>query len=1013
MMCFALVFAAGIGYGQQSVDDVITQLRGIAWNMPVRDWRFTSSDAAGAYASDFDDSAWNTASPEFDYGAVPVAWIRKTITIPEKIGRYPVKGSKVTFLAGIDDDGECYVNGELKQEFHWDGCRVVLTESAPPGERFVIALKASNGPGSGRLFFAELEFGLFDDIRAQVGQLASDLEASKRLADREDRIEVQDSYRKSIAKAVTALDLSALERADKRAFTASVSAAEKELEPISRALKDYTVHLIGHAHIDMNWLWLWPETVDVCRNTFRTVTSLLAEYPEFRFSQSQASTYLAVEEADPALFAKIKEWVKTGRWEITGGTWVEGDMNMASGESIVRQILYAKRYFKDKFGIEPVMCWEPDTFGHAWTIPQILAKSGLKYYYFCRCGRDEPVFWWEAPDGSRVLAYNRGWYNESVKDDIMDAPLDIAKRHGVKEGMVVYGVGDHGGGPTRKDLDKALALQKSDVYVNVKFDTTTDFYEGLLAQKKDWPVIRDELNFIFRGCYTSHSDIKKMNRELENLLPTAELFSALAGPYGFVYPSKGFVDAWRNACFNQFHDIFDGTSIHGAYAYSREVFRKAHGVGSTALAGSLDMLSDNVDTNGQGMPVIVFNPMSWKRTDVVRIKAPSDLKHVSVREAAGREMPADIVEGQLVFTAKDVPSVGYKVFYLIDSPPVINAGEGTTIENEFFRIDIDPQTGAISRVYDKKAGREVLAPGKKGDQLQVLFEDGASAWNIGGITRTENIETPVSIEKIADGPTSIIRVMHKFGSSRFSQDIILHEGVPRIDFKLTADWYERNGPMLKVAFPLNIQDGTARFEIPFGSIERPANGNEVPGQKWIDLSNANYGVSLLNDCKYGHDVNDNVIRLTLLRSSNHPDPIPDAGRHEITYSLYPHTGDWIQANSVRRGYELNNPLIPIIAEKHAGRLPKEYSFLEVAPSNMIVTALKKAEDSDDLILRFYDCTGSGGKAIIKLGFEAAGIRETDLMERPMEVSMPVTNGRVGVPVGKWQIKTFRIEGVSR
>ncbi|MCX6376663.1 MAG: alpha-mannosidase, partial [Armatimonadetes bacterium] len=253
--------------------------------------------------------------------------------------------------------------------------------------------------------------------------------------------------------------------------------------PVSSGLKDLTVHLIGHAHIDMNWLWLWPETVDVCKNTFSTMTKLLNEYPAVRFSQSQAATYVAVEEADPLVFARVRERIKKGQWEVTGGAWVEGDMNMASGESIVRQILYAKQYFREKFGVEPVVGWEPDTFGHAWTIPQILAKSGIKYYYFMRGGKGEPIFWWEGPDGSRVLAYNRGKYNGSISDDVGDAVLDVNKRYGAKDGLFVYGVGDHGGGPTRRDINKAIALRKRDVYPTVKFDTAAGFFDSLLAQK--------------------------------------------------------------------------------------------------------------------------------------------------------------------------------------------------------------------------------------------------------------------------------------------------------------------------------------------------------------------------------------------------------------------------------------------------------------------------------------------------------------------------------------------------
>ena len=793
-------------------------------------------------------------------------------------------------------------------------------------------------------------------------------------------------------------------------------AIARDTERPSSDPKELTVHLIGHAHIDMNWRWLWPETVDVCKNTFSTMTKLLNEYPTLRFSQSQASTYLAVEEADLQVFARVRERIKRGQWEVTGGTWVEGDMNMASGESIVRQILYAKQYFREKFGVEPVVGWEPDTFGHAWTIPQILAKSGIKYYYFCRGGKNEPIFWWEGPDGSRVLAFNRGFYNHSIGDDIGDAAFDVNTRYGAKDGMIVYGVGDHGGGPTRRDINKALELQKRDAYPTVRFDTAAGFFESLLAQKRDWPVIRTELNTVFEGCYTSHGDIKKMNRVSENLLPTAETFSALASPYGFIYPRGGFVTAWRNTCFNQFHDIFDGTAIHGSYACSKKLFDTTYGIGKDALDRSLAAIARNVDTQGKGLPVVVFNPMSWTRTDAVRMPVPAELreKYVLVRDSKGGEQFGTVLEDDLIFTARDIPSLGYKVFYLSEQPPYSTVGGGDFVDNEFFKVQADMTSGAVIDVYDKTAGRSVLAKGQQGDQLQFLHEspDGMSAWSIGGITKTESPSLE-SVRVISQAPVGVMRVKHRFGKSSFTQDIILYPGVPRIDFRMTADWNETGsrssgGTMLKVAFPVDVSDGKATYEIPFGSIERPANGHEVPAQKWIDLSGKDYGVSLLNDCKYGHDVNGNVMRLTLLRSPDDPDPKSDVGRHEITYSLYPHQGDWRRADTVRRGYEVNNPLIPVIADSHVGRLPKEYSFVRVEPTNVVVTAFKKAEDSDDLILRFYECEGAPGAATITFGTKVRAVREADLMERPIGPEVPVRDSSVRVPFGKWEIKTLRI-----
>lgn len=536
--------------------------------------------------------------------------------------------------------------------------------------------------------------------------------------------------------------------------------------------------------------------------------------------------------------------------------------------------------------------------------------------------------------------------------------------------------------------------------------------------------MRNELNFVFEGCYTTHSDIKKMNRVLENLLPTAEAFATLAQPYGIPYPQQEFVEAWRNACFNQFHDIFDGSAIHGSYEYSRELFDKAHAIGQDALRNALRKIAENVNTSGNGIPVVVFNPLSWKRTDVVRVDIPQALQNcraVSVTDVYGRVVPSQISENQIIFLAQDVPSLGYKIFELnaqgsASSKPT--PSKSLFIENEFFKVQVDPVSGTLVSVYDKTARREVLPPNHHADVLQIWMErpHGMTAWQLGFTGEIFDLMKAESVEKISAGPVeSVIRVRHKYNNSSFQQDVVLYKGVPRIDFRMTADWNEigtpkADFPMLKVAFPVDVENGKARFEIPFGSIERPANGKEVPAQKWIDISTADYGVSLLNDCKYGHDVKDNVMRLSLLRCSYDPDPKPDQGRHEITYSLYPHTGDWTDANTVRKGYELNNPLIAIVDTNHAGNLPKAYSFLKIQPSNVIVTALKQAEDTQDVILRFYEAEGKDGVAIIDFGFDVGEVSEVNLIEKPLgKPNIPVRNNRVIVPFGKWEIKALRIK----
>ena len=785
---------------------------------------------------------------------------------------------------------------------------------------------------------------------------------------------------------------------------------------------DITIYLVGHAHIDMNWLWLWPETVETCKNTFSTAMNLMTEFPGFVFSQSQPATYLAVQEQHPDVFARIKDAIKRGQWDATATTWTEGDLNMSSGESIVRSILYGKRYMKQQFGVESVVCWEPDTFGHPWTIPQILAKSGIKYYYHMRCSGPAPLYWWQSPDGSRVLAYSFGGYNSDISEgELARDALAFAKASGIRDYMRVYGVGDHGGGPTRAMLDTAVELQKRKDYPKLKFSSCRDYFDHVTGSGAKFPVHNGELNTIFEGCYTTHGDIKRWNRESENLIPCAEKFALIASEWGGQYPAGGFEHSWRNTGFNQFHDLLCGSAIHGSYEMSKKLYEEATSQAQGALNQSLDLIASRISTNGPGVPIVVFNPLSWTRTDKVEVPSPFAGEDIGVRitDGKGRVCAGQNLADKLRFTARDVPSLGYRVFWANRSTePVATPvkATGTTIENSFFRLTIDPKAGVITELYDKLNNRSVIAPGSQAGVLQALWEDphGMSAWTIGGITKTEDLLNATEVVASAAGPAKAsVTVDHDYGKSKFSQEITLHDAVPRIDIKLTADWRELGGPdepapMIKVAFPVGVKDGRAAFEIPFGHIERPANGAEVPAQKWIDLSGPGYGVGLLNDCKYGFDVNKNVMRATLLRSSYDPDPTPDQGMHEMTYSLYPHRGDWRQANTVRRGCELNEPLIGRVTGKHTGTLPKLKTFVWVSEPNLIVTAFKKAEDDNSLILRFYETQGRPCKAKIALGMNARYVIETDLMERPIGKRVALKRGGFTVKVGKHEIKTYRL-----
>lgn len=598
--------------------------------------------------------------------------------------------------------------------------------------------------------------------------------------------------------------------------------------------------------------------------------------------------------------------------------------NIASGEAIVRQILYAKRNFREKPEVEPRIYCSTDTLGVAWSIPQILVKSDISYCCFMGAGNKEPVFWWEGLDGSSVLVFN------------------------------------------------------------------------------------DELSPIFTGCYTAHSDIKLMNRTMENLLPTAEAFSVIASAAdkAVPYPSDSFLMAWQNTCFNQSHDIFE----------------KSFKAGTSALDSALSSISLEINTEGDGDPVVVFNPLSWVRTDVVEIDSPYDTESTSaVTVTDGKNTyPAQIVADKIVFTARGVPALGYKVYHLkkSDAPakgPVISGDDFA--ENEFFRVRIDPKSGTIAGIYDKLNNREIAPKGKQAGLLQALSVEpsGMSAWNIGRIIGTKNLDTADETEALEAGPVrGLIRCEHSFGKSSFVQDITIYEGVPRIDIKMTADWQEignkQSGavPMIKVAFPTALKDPKANFDIPFGNIEHPSNGDETPALNWIDLSDDNYGVSILNNCKYSHDVKDGVMRISLIRASHEPDPVPDQGMREMMYSIYPHTGDWRAADTPRRAYELNNPLIAVASPQRKGTLPRAKSFVSVEPSNLIVTAFKQSEDGKGIILRFYEAEGQACNAFIETSLPVKTYTEVNLMERP--VGKPKAGGKsLRMPVGRYEIKTLKLE----
>lgn len=985
-------------------------------------WRYRTGDGHNWQDPAFDDSAWSIKDADsIKWGNERVTWFRTTLTVPETVAGVSVKGSRITFRCGCDDDGIIYINGREAQNFHWDGGSIVLSESAVPGEKIAIAVKGINIRGKGALLFSNVEYSGIGDLKLAADGFLSGYDYARDLF-KSARLDGSSPYRSRVDAAVDQVTLAGLGSGGNTAILASLKTGDTELRRIaSEVSSPFTINLVGHAHIDFAFLWPWTETQSVVKNTFSTLSNLMDDYP-FVFSQSQGALYEETKTNHPDLYAKIREKVKNGQWDVSNATaWCEGDTNMSSGEAIVRSILQAKRFIKQEFGIEPTVGWEPDTFGHAWTLPQILAKSGIKYYYFMR-GPGKPLFWWQSPDGSKVLAYQYGGYDLGVDEQGMgSAAVDFCTRSGVNDYMRPFGVGDHGGGPTKAMLRTAMDLRSRSDYPKVEFVSAAGYFDKAAKSAKNLPVIDGELNPVFAGCYTSQSDTKRYYRECENSLLSSEVVASIASAYGLAYPADDFKASWRKTAFNQFHDILSGTAIHAGYEYPKQLHDEVVAQAKSASDASVNALAAQIDTRGQGVPIVVYNPLAWTRTDSVTVTSPfaGQATAVKVIDGAGHVYAGRSLGNRLTFTARDVPAMGYKVFWVsrISKPFGSNvAANGSVVENQFFRVRVDPKSGVITGIYDKLNRRNVLAPGQYTDLLQILSENSKkmSAWKIGQIMGTKSLLDSSEVIRIDTGPAKVtLQYDHRYGQSIFTQELTLYDAVPRIDIRMAADWRQpwvkdKTTPMLKVAFTADLTNPKATFEIPFGSIQRAKDGNEVVGQKWADLSDADYGVSILNDCKYGFDAAGKTLRMSLVRSPQRPDPHADQGMHEMAFSIYPHKGDWRTGGTVRKGYDLNEPLIAVVDRAHEGSLPSSKSFVSVSAPNLVVTALKKAEDDDSFIVRLYETNGKACQSVIYTGLPARSYVETDLMENPVGTMHPITDGQFRIEAGKYEIKTYKL-----
>ncbi len=1087
------------------------------------------------------------------------------------------------------EDAQIFVNGELvgQGDLFDFADRVLLSSSANPGDEFLVILRlVSPGHDSGALVRSICLYEAADSCCFDPGFVAAELEILQNSLSRNlENVNSQYLSTETIANspmfvkgktlkseidlALGLIDWSAV--SDRQKFDRSLSVLRHNLleylrtfsgdldegnaeaaETTERGRKDavlelgenskatsiyigesgdrtsiYTgkIYLVGHAHLDLAWLWPVPETWEAAKRTFESVLKLQSEFPDLIFCHSTPALYAWMEEHRPDLFAAIKKQVAAGCWEVVGGMWVEPDLNLISAESMVRQVFYGQRYAKEKFGELMRVAWLPDTFGFGWQLPQILLQGGVDYFVTQKLRWNDTTefphgaFWWEGLDGTKIFSMMSPPIGESIESVKMASyAFDWQVKTGLQDALWLPGVGDHGGGPTRDMLEVAKRWKMSPFFPKLEFAKAVDYLsliesqflpevattrtesdvlesdnqENLRARElsklsamkdanppisqlktipRTLPVWKDELYLEFhRGCYTTRADQKCQNRRCEELLYQAELLSSLATICtGAVYPKSELESAWKQILFNQFHDILPGSAIAQVYADANRAFAEVDRTCREILLKSLDAISAQISLPNppqpDAQPILIFNTLNWSRSEVVAVPLPDVADSAwKIYDFSGQPLASQIVRGDrlpsqstLLFWANNLPAVGYQLFWLCreDAETVDNAsaspetekktelseltygiaqkntpGQEThfaaaemVVENEFIRATVDGKTGDLSSIWDKVNNREVLnAAG--GNQLQAFQDSGQywDAWNIDPNYETHQLPAPIlkDISWVEQGEIrQSLRVARQIGKSEFCQDYIVEIGSPLLKIKTVADWQETH-VLVKAAFGLNVEADFATCEIPGGAIARTTKPQtpaekakwEVPILRWTDISNDGFGVSLLNDCKYGCDLQPNRIRLTLLRGSTWPDEQADVGVSEFTCAVYPHAGNWQEAGTVRRGYELNLPLLvkvlPKLEKNDRKTLPAVGKFLDLSAGNLVLMAFKQSQDDSNVwILRC--CESEGKETVLEfksdLGLEI--VEAVDLLERPANLSEKLPEGR-GFKIEPWKIASFAV-----
>ena len=822
-------------------------------------------------------------------------------------------------------------------------------------------------------------------------------------------------------------------------FYQSCYEAEESLTEAVQSItksSDITIHTIGHTHIDVAWLWRLRNTREKSARSFSTVLHLMKQFPDYVFLQTQPQLYDYIKTDYPEIYAQIKERVADGKWEAGGAMWLEADCNIPSGESLVRQILHGKNFFKEEFGVDCKYLWLPDVFGYSWALPQILKKSGIETMMTTKISWNQynrmphDTFYWKGIDGTEILTHfittpepwnsPDSWfytYNGFITAKTVKGTWKGYRDKDLSKDLLLsYGYGDGGGGVNRHMLEMRRRLDSLPGMPNVKTSTAGEFFDKLHQNvlEADGYIHKwdGELYLEYhRGTYTSQAFMKRMNRKLELLYRRAEFLTSWLSEKDQWIGMDELKDGWKIILRNQFHDIIPGSSIHEVYEDAKEEYNEAHELVQNLESRILQYGVDQADRS-----VVLFNATQQQSKRNVTVPQFADFAAGVWKDSKGEILTHQKRDNGWLIEVDTLPSFGARNLYFEPAGTVQEAESNFTyqegkLETPYYFVEWN-EFGQMTSLFDKEAGRQVLSENQKGNILQI-FEDkplAHDAWDIDLFyqEKMEEIRGLEMFEVVENGElTFTILAKWAYHHSEISQRMVFYKNDRRIDFETTVDWHEKR-KLLKAAFPVDIRATEATYDIQYGNVKRPTHWNtswdmakfETVGHQWADLSEPDYGVSLLNDSKYGYDIKENTMRITLLKAAIHPDPQADQGTHSFVYSLYPHKGDWRQAKTVEKAWDLNDPVLAA-----SGKWTKEESFLEIDSDHVWIDAIKPAHDGNGLIIRLHEYEGRRGKVSLEIPKGITSWVETNLMEESIgeESASPIE-----VEIKPYEIKTIRV-----